>query len=157
MWIYPYDIASRLDYPQTPWSRDPTIATAGGFNPVEQYRGLASHWMIEDGRLVVSSDGLTAVTVSATLFSNGGTRTVRVLTGGGRVLATVSVPTNAIALTLGPLFLPAGRTTLTLDASPGPAVLGPNDPREASVFVTDLLVTKTCAVLVPASGRVVSC
>ncbi len=72
MWIYPYDIATRFAYPAAPWSPDPTISTGSGFNAMEQYLGAPAHWMIQDGRLVVSSDVDDGdFSLSATLFSNG--------------------------------------------------------------------------------------
>jgi hypothetical protein len=119
----------------------PTLAYGDGFNTPEPYNGTSGRWMIQNGELEIGNAGPAMdVAVTGVAFSNGGPRMLDLIGRGGRVLARAVVPTYTESLALGPARVPHGNTTLTLVADPGPAGLGPGDPRLASVFLSGLAV-----------------
>jgi hypothetical protein len=118
----------------------PSVAVGAGFNPSEPYNGSTGSWMIQDGRLgVVNSDVMPLrVAISAVAFSNGQPRTVELLDGAGRILSSARVPGYATRIHFRPVEVNPGTTQLTLVASPGPDAIGASDPRQASVFLTQV-------------------
>ena len=121
----------------------PTVAAGGGFNPSEPYNGGTGNWMIQDGRLEIENDDVTPlrVAVTALAFANGRPRVLELHDQAGKLVSRAIVPAYATRIRFAPVDAPPGRSTLTLVASPGPDALGPSDPREGSVFVTQLGVT----------------
>jgi hypothetical protein len=100
--------------------------------------------MIQDGTLTLDNHGGPIdATITGLAFSNQQTRTLELESSAGRVLARATVGVDQAALTLGPFYLPAGTSRLTLVATPGPAQLGPSDPRHASVYLSPLTATET--------------
>ena len=66
------------------------------------------------------------------------------LTSASQVQARITAPVKArtpALLAAPPVAIPAGTTTLTLLALPGPKELAPSDPRQASLFLASLLAT----------------
>ncbi len=120
----------------------PPLAYGDGFNKPEPFDGASGRWMVQDGSVTLenSEPGLD-VTVSWLAFSNGRPRLLELLDGSGRVLGRRVVATEAATVSFGPFAVPVGTTALRLVALPGPALLGPSDPRQASVFLGPLTVT----------------
>ena len=143
MAVYSYDVASRLSHDGAVWS--PALAYGAGFNSPELFDGATSRWMIEDGQLDYQSGIGENVTLSGYGFSNGEPRLLSLLAPGGRVLARQLVTTDAERISLGPFALPAGKSELTLVATPGAAPIGANDPRLASVFLEPLSIAASPA------------
>jgi hypothetical protein len=129
-----------------PRATPPTLTFGAGFNAPEQYYGQTRSWMIQNGRVeVVNRSGPLLITISALAFSNRQSRMLAIETRTGRVLARTAVPTNDGRISLGPFRMPAGTFTLTLVATPGPARLGPTDPRKASIYLSAFTATATSA------------
>ena len=113
----------------------------GGFNGAEQFQGSPHHWMIQSGKLEIENHaGPMTATITGLAFSNQQPRTLALKSQAGSVLARATVSVDQAPLTLGPFPLPAGTSTLTLVATPGPAPLGAADPRNASVYLSPLTV-----------------
>jgi hypothetical protein len=119
----------------------PSIAVGAGFNPSEPYNGSTGNWMIQDGRLDVVNYDVTPlrVAISAIAFSNGQTRTVELQDKSGRIVSSTAVPGYATRIHFRPVEVKPGTTHLTLVASPGPDAIGASDPRQASVFLTQVV------------------
>ncbi len=120
----------------------PSVTLGGGFNAPEPFNGATGSWMIQDGVIRIENHDVTPlrVVISAVAFSNGQPRTVRLLDSAGRVVSTVIVPGYATPVHFAPVDIGTGTTTFRLEASPGPDVLGASDPRQASVFLTQVAV-----------------
>ena len=120
----------------------PSVSIGAGFNAVEPFDGSTGNWMIQDGVLHIENHDVTPlrVAISAIAFSNGRPRTVRLLDRAGRVLSVVTVPAFATRVRFAPVDIGTGTTTFTLEAFPEPDVLGTSDPRQASVFFTQVAV-----------------
>jgi hypothetical protein len=147
MYVYPYDVATRIDDDATVWAL--SLHYGSGFNRPEQLQGTTSRWMIQDGKLDVRTGLETRVSLSAQAFSNAGPRELELLGARGRVLGSVRVQTYAGIARFGPFDIPPGTTILTLVARPGPRLLGATDLRNASVFLGPISVSSQP---VPASG-----
>jgi hypothetical protein len=116
-----------------------SITYGSGFNAPEQYQGSTHRWMIQSGRLELDDHNATStVTLTGLTFSNRIPRKLELEDAAGHVLAHETVPEYQVPLHLGPFRLRRGRTTLTLIATPGPAVLGPTDPRKATIYLSPL-------------------
>jgi hypothetical protein len=118
----------------------PSVTYGSGFNASEQYLGETSRWMIQDGQLQVSSAETSDVILKGLAFSNQQPRELELTNTKGEVVARARVATSSTAVSFGPFRVGAGTTTLTLIATPGPEILGPTDPREASVFIEPLSI-----------------
>ncbi len=118
----------------------PTVSLAGGFNAEEPYAGGTGAWMIQDGGLRVENHDVVPlrVVLDTVAFSNGQPRVLELEDGGGHVVARRTVPAYATRVELGPVEVEPGTTTLRLVASPGPDAIAASDPREASVFLTQV-------------------
>ena len=118
----------------------PTVAVAGGFNPAEPYNGSTGNWMIQNGEIRVENGDVTPlrVAIRAVAFSNGQPRVLELRDDSGKVVSSVTVPAIATAVSFAPVEVPPGTTHLTLVASPGPDAIGASDPRQASVFLTEV-------------------
>ena len=128
-----------------PLPAPPTLSFRTGFNGPEEFQGSIHRWMIQNGKLAIDIHGGVAasVVISGEAFSNQQSRMLALETRTGRVVAQATVSTDQAPLTLGPFRLAPGATTLTLVATPGPARLGANDPRDASVYLSPLTVSTT--------------
>jgi hypothetical protein len=119
----------------------PTVTYGDGFNAPEQYNGSTSHWMIQDGKLEIANAAASMeVVLTGSAFSNQRPRLLELEDDTGRVLARQTVYPFEGALHLGPLQIRHGRSSLTLVAVPGPAPLGSSDSREASVFLSAIVL-----------------
>jgi hypothetical protein len=136
LYIYPYDIASRLNDSNAPWS--PSLGYGSGFNAPEQFQGLTSRWMIQNGQVEIVAPVPARVVLTTAAFANQIPRVVELRDGHGRILARRTVATSLTPLSFGPILLPAGATTLTFVSSPGAEPLGNGDTRRASVFFEPL-------------------
>jgi hypothetical protein len=118
----------------------PTVAAGGGFNASEPYNRAPGSWMIQNGRLEIENDDVAPmrIAISALAFSNGTPRTLELLDRKGKLVSQVTVPGYATRVQFAPVEVPPGRSELTLIASPGPDVIGASDPRQASVFLTQV-------------------
>jgi hypothetical protein len=124
----------------------PAVTTGEGFNAPELYNGATSAWMIQDGRLEIDNAGPSMqVVLTGFAFANQRPRMLDVEDDAGRLLARQAVSTSEEPLDLGPLRISHGKSTLTLVARPGPAALGPSDPRMASVFLSDVALQPVAA------------
>ncbi len=112
----------------------PSVTYMGGFNGAEQYQGLTSRWMIQDGHVALDAAQPTDIILHCLAFANHKTRLLELQDSSGRVLGRAEVRVDATLVDFGPLLIPTGTTTLTLVAFPGAAPLGSPDPRFASVF-----------------------
>ncbi len=121
----------------------PSLAYGSGYNAPEQYSGRTSRWLIQDGQLELDPQVSTLVSISGLAFSNQEPRLLELRDGSGRVVGRAEVGTNALPIGFGPFLVPAGPAKLTLVALPGPAPLGPSDPRQASVFLEGPLTIAT--------------
>jgi hypothetical protein len=130
----------------------PTFVYGSGFNAPEVFDGGTSRWMIEDGELDFDAGLPTRVTLTGLAFSNQEPRLLELIGAGGRILGRVEVGDDAGLISFGPFLLPAGEARLTLRAVPGPEVLGPSDPREASVFLEPLSVSALPVYLAGSKG-----
>ncbi len=118
----------------------PAITVGRGFNPPEPYNGAPGNWMIQDGQLEVENEDVAPlrIAVTAVAFSNGQPRGLELLDRSGKVVSGLTVPADATRIRFAPVEVPPGRSTLTLVASPGPDAVGASDPRQASVFLTQV-------------------
>jgi hypothetical protein len=118
----------------------PLVAAGSGFNPKEPYKSSTGAWMIQDGRLEIENRDVTPlrVVITAVAFSNGRPRVLELRTESGKVLSRRTVQGYAAPVSFAPVEVGTGTSTLVLAASPGPAPIAPSDPRQASVFLTQL-------------------
>ena len=118
----------------------PTVSFTDGFNTEEPYAGGTGAWMIQDGGLRVENHDVAPlrVVLDTVAFSNGQPRVLELEDGGGHVVALTTVPADAKRVQLGPVEVAPGTTTLRLVATPGPAAIAASDPRDASVFLTQV-------------------
>lgn len=151
LYVYPYDLAARLDdHTNSAWA--PSLSYGGGFDAVERFDGAPSRWMIQDGTLEVDLGVASRLTISGEAFSNQVARRLELVAADGRVLARRLVPIDAEPLSFGPIVLPAGLSRLRLVADPGPQPLGATDPRQATVFIEPLTLAAEPAIVTRA-GR----
>jgi hypothetical protein len=117
----------------------PPLGYGSGFNSPEPFKGGSGRWMVQNGELTLANAARAEeITITGLAFSNQAPRVLELRAADGRILARQRIPGYAVALHLPPVAIPAGTTTLTLVALPGPAALGASDPREASVFLASL-------------------
>lgn len=146
MYVYPYDLAARLDdHTNSAWS--PALSYGPGFDAPERFDGAPSRWLIQDGGIDIDLGVASRLTIAAEAFSNQRERTLELVASGGRVLGRRRVATFAQPLTFGPIVLPPGRSRLELVADPGPQRLGLTDPREASVFLESMTISAQPAIV----------
>jgi hypothetical protein len=113
---------------------------AAGFYGPEKYKYATPwRWMSQGGKISVRvPDKVTELRFETLAFSNGVPRTLRMYGPGGRLLGTVTVPTGMTPITVGPFDVQAGtKATFRFTVSPGPQILGPTDPRLASIYVNE--------------------
>jgi hypothetical protein len=118
----------------------PTIQFASGFHPPESgANGRHARWLIQGGRLVADNTGPDGLFyLSASMLANGRPRTVVVDDADGHELGRGRAAPFAQPVTVGPIRLPAGRSTIVVRAIPGPESLGAGDSRYATILVSDL-------------------
>jgi hypothetical protein len=104
----------------------------------ENRNGVFWRWMRQDGAIHIENINAGEHILQFHAFSAIVPRKLTVTGPHGRVLASVSVPTNDTGYSLGPFSLPGGTYDLTLHADPGPAPLGASDPRVASIYFSPL-------------------
>jgi len=118
----------------------PSVSYVEGFYPPEAYEGFATpfRWMRQSGQLDVRNEDSEPIRawLEGFGFSNGVMRRLDLVDPAGRKVVSVDVPSFMAPIRIGPFDVPRGTTRFTLEASPGPASLGPGDPRVASVFLT---------------------
>ena len=121
----------------------PSVTFGGGFYPPESYQTytIPFRWMGQSGQMEIENTESAPVRIwLAGVWLQQRRRRVGSSwwTRPGRTVASAGVPTSAAAVRLGPITVPAGTSRFTLQASPGPAPLGPGDPRVASVFLSNM-------------------
>jgi hypothetical protein len=145
MYVYRYDVASRFDDAQTVWA--PRLSYGGGFNWAEPFQGTTGRWMEQAGSVRIATGIAVRASVSAMAFSNQRSRTLELVNPSGVVLGKEQIPTYAVPVHFGPFEVPAGTSRFTLIATPGPQILGPTDPRLASIFLEPLTLAATPAIV----------
>ena len=118
-----------------------TLAYGGGFEAPEQFNGATSRWMTQDGQLQIDASAASTISLSGFAFSNARPRVLELLDARREVSRAPVDLAQCGGVPLGPISVPAGTSTLTLVATPGPAPLGGNDSRVPSVFLEPVTVS----------------
>ena len=112
-----------------------TLPGSGFYGPEPWKYGHPWRWLIQDGALLVDNpDPSVLYVMTMNGFSTSRARDLTLYDGDGRRIASGRVERYETVIRIGPFRLPKGRSTLLLDAAPGPEPLG--DGRDASVFMT---------------------
>ena len=116
----------------------PTDSFGPGFYAAEKFKyNVPWCWLQQDGKVSIRPTGdPTTMEVHALAFSNGPARTLQVYGPGGRLLGSATITSSLAPITIGPFPIGLGKSTFTFHVTPGPEVLGPTDPRVASVYLS---------------------
>ena len=141
MYIFPYDVARRIDVRTQSWY--PSVSYGAGFSGAALLRGIYSRRMSGEAQLRIHSGVPAEIILRATASSNHVTRLLEILDGSGRVLGRQKVLPSATALRFGPIAVPAGDSTLTLLVRPGPTP--PDAASQTSVLIGPLTLSASLA------------
>jgi hypothetical protein len=128
--------ADAVDVGANLWGQPVTEYTGPNFYGEEQRFGAIWRWMRQDGTIHVDVPDAPHYILRFHAFSASVARQLTVTDPSGRTLARVTVPPADTPFELGPFTLRRGSYNLTLHTEPGPAPLGPTDPRVASIYLS---------------------
>jgi hypothetical protein len=109
-----------------------------GFNAPEPYSdGRRWRWMRQNGVIHVdNASEARHFEFVMSAFSSRRPRLIELVDDAGDVLGRAVVPQHQVELRIGPVALPPGQSRLVLRATPGPELVGVEDERFGSVFVS---------------------
>jgi hypothetical protein len=124
----------------------PAVTFANGFYSPETYQSYATkfHWMSDIGHVTIDNPEKEPVRIALVGlgFGNGGPRRLDLVDSDSATIASEEVSQSLTPIRLGPFDVPPGRSDYTLTTTPGAAPLGGDDPRLASVYLSELQATR---------------